>query len=205
MTFIKKIFQHKIDEETHKQFTRFSKGTFEHRAMSSISRGKETFKVRISYDLVKDTAHLIAKEGGTFHVSGITVKGKIKTPITKTLQSQELQQLCNNYDFVLLDITGQIANLKCKKSVPKPGKELDTTFATATLPSYLLSEFAFDCPPTLKKVAISHTFIITDIVIPPACHNDAALARIHAKRKGKIIRILEIDGTREEKTQEFIA
>ena len=60
MTFIKKIFEKKMDDDVHRQFTRFSKGTFEQRALTDIAIGKDSIKVKMSYDLVNDTIRLIA-------------------------------------------------------------------------------------------------------------------------------------------------
>lgn len=205
MTFIKKIFEKKIDDDVHKQFTRFSKGTFEQRALTQITKGKESITVKMSYDLVNDTIHLIAQYIEKADITGKIIKGKKKTEITSSVSKVELQKICDENDFVLLDVSAPGIAFKCKKSLPKPGKKPDVKFASATLPVSSLSEFLFDHADQCKKVMISHTFTITDIIIPDEYKNNFELARVHAKRKGTIKRILDIDGQQSEKEIDFMA
>ena len=141
MIFIKKIFDNAIDEDVHKQFTRFSKGEFPNRAMMKITISKDSFKMYMSYDLIKDIASLIAQNIEKAEVTGKTIKGKKKTETTASMTGEELKKICKENDFVLLDINAPGYTLKCKKSLPKPGKGLDDKFASATLPLNLLSEF----------------------------------------------------------------
>ena len=204
MMFIKKIFNKTTDEDVHKQFTRFSKGEFPSRAVMKITVSKESFKMNFSYDLLKDVIKLAAPHIDKADVAGKLVKGKKKTEIASTVSSEELKKICDENDFVLLDLTSPLVTVKCKKSLPKPGKALDTKFASATLPLNLLKEFTFDITSPFKKALISHTINITDIIIPDEYKNSPEQARIHAKRKGTIIRILDIDGKHEEKKIEFI-
>ena len=172
MTFIKKIFQNKIDEEIHKSFTRFSKGIFENRALSNIKVSKDKFKIKMSYDLVKDTIELIANNIKKAEVSGKIIKSKKKTEIEEEVTSDQLKNICQENDFVLLDINSDEINFKCKKSIPKPGKALDTKFASGTLPLTILNEFVFDYKEKFKQVNISHTLNIQEIIIPKEYQND---------------------------------
>ena len=48
MNFIKKLFEHKMDDSVHRQFKRFSKGTFENRALIDITLGSQT-KIKTSF------------------------------------------------------------------------------------------------------------------------------------------------------------
>lgn len=205
MMFIKKIFDKAIDEDVHKQFTRFSKGEFLNRALTKITTSKENFKMNFSYDLIKDVIKLVVTQIEKAEVVGKLIKGKKKIEISSTISSEELKKICEENDFVLLDVTSPPIMIKCKKSLPKPGKELDAKFASAILPLKFIKEFVFDVDGTFKQATISHTFVITDIVIPEEYKNNPEQARLHAKRKGKITRILEIDGKHEEKTIEFTA
>ena len=41
MLFTDKIFENKVDEQIHKQFVRFSIGTFEDRALMKITKSKD--------------------------------------------------------------------------------------------------------------------------------------------------------------------
>ena len=61
MLFTDKIFEGKVDEQVHKQFVRFSIGTFENRATMKITKSKDFFKLNSSYDLMKDLTKIIGK------------------------------------------------------------------------------------------------------------------------------------------------
>ena len=200
MTFIKKIFNKTIDEDVHKQFTRFSKGEFPNRAVMKITVSKNNFKLYMSYDLIKDITKIIAHNIDKAEVAGKLIKGKKKTEIASPVSQEELKRMCEDNDFVLLDITTPNFTLKCKKSLPKPGKELNPKFASAILPIEFLKECAFDINEKFKQALIAHTFLITDIIIPEEYKNNPEQARIHAKRKGTITRIIDVDGRHEEKT-----
>jgi len=205
MTFIKKIFTNNIDEEVHKSFTRFSRGIFENRALMKIQKSKDSFKLYVSYDLVKDIILLIADYIQKADVAGKIIKSKKKTEINSSLSSEELKKICDENDFVLLDITASGITFKCKKAIPKPGKSLDGKFASAALPIALLDKMIFGFDSNFKQAVISHTFDIKEIVIPDEYKNNPELARIKARRKGTIKRIIDIDGKHEEKNIEFTA
>ena len=55
----------------------------------------------------------------------------------------------------------------------------------------------------VEILKIKHILNITEIVIPEEFKNDPAKARIEAKRKGKIIRFLDIDEKEEQKEVDF--
>lgn len=56
----------------------------------------------------------------------------------------------------------------------------------------------------IKKIEIRHIFNITDITLPPG-EKDPAKMRELAKRKGKVIRLLKIDGKDIKKEANFLA
>ena len=64
-------------------------------------------------------------------------------------------------------------------------------------------EFAFDVSIDFKKLFIKHTFFVKDIIVPKEYENDFLKARLYSKRKGKIIRIIDIDGRTEEREFDF--
>ena len=106
---------------------------------------------------------------------------------------------------------GQGIKLKIKAKLPKPGKgedKVDDKFCQLEIEGQhtkaAKEDFFWDIPEC-KKASIQHRFIITEIVLPKAGKDaDYALLREMAKRKGKIVRIAEIDGkeTRTEKNFE---
>jgi len=63
-------------------------------------------------------------------------------------------------------------------------------------------EFLFDATEG-KKFEISHDYLITEI-IPPKDEKDFEKIRILAKRKGKIIRKMNVDGKEIKSEKEFM-
>mgnify|MGYP001620161398 CR=1 FL=1 len=111
----------------------------------------------------------------------------------------------------MLSFTTEYGSLKTKvKSPGKPGnkedKDIKANFCTfITKDVNLAKEFAFDVNEDFKKLKTRHTFIITDLVVDEKDKSDPALARINAKRKGKIERLLDIDGKLSKKEINFSA
>ena len=85
-----------------------------------------------------------------------------------------------------------------KSSPPKPGSlaekfctlQVDNNHAAVILDSFLFDTDKRD----FKKGQINHTFVIEDIVIPKEYENDFEMARLHAKKKGKVQRKVTFDG-----------
>lgn len=198
MNFIRKIFENKIDESVHNQFTRFGPGTFENRALMKITVTKDKFKLNTSYDLVKDITLLISEHFDKIEAKGKIFQGKNKEEIDKTLSGEELKKICEENKAVLLNLAFGNYKIAVGKSQPRPGSPLKDNFCKCVLPLNLLKEFIDQ--ENFKKAEISHTFIIEKINIPDQYKSDFAMARKMAKRKGKIIKIITING-KEEKTE----
>ena len=58
----------------------------------------------------------------------------------------------------------------------------------------IVEDFAFDVPKGFTKVLIAHSFDITDLEIPKEYEKDFVTARLHAIRRGKLIREIHLDG-----------
>lgn len=105
--------------------------------------------------------------------------------------------------FLLLKFKVEGLELKMKPSLPKPGS-LAEKFATLKVDSKygdaVLNNFLFDLDANelnsgkFKSAEIKSTFIIKDVEIPKEYENDFAMARKMAKKKGKIHRIITVDG-----------
>ena len=54
MNFIKKIFENTVDAEVHKQFKRFSKGVYENKAIVELSKGRDSVKIKTSFEFAED-------------------------------------------------------------------------------------------------------------------------------------------------------
>ncbi len=225
MNFIKKIFMNKVDEIVHRQFTKFSIGEFE-RAFINIKKSKNEIKVRTSYEFSNELFGLIseninenAEVNGSimanrdfkneldFEVSNYKKKmGQYVTEINTTLNKEQLKNIYEKFksNYILLNVKSNNFKLSVGKTLPKPGKELKDNFCNCTLPVRLLDEFAFDVKEEFKDLKIKHIYKIRELIIPEEYKNDFAKIRLEAKRKGSIIRLLNIDGKEVRKEIEFI-
>ncbi|HLC22202.1 MAG TPA: hypothetical protein VJJ79_00325 [Candidatus Nanoarchaeia archaeon] len=212
MNFLKDLCQGKKDDYIHQQFTRFGRGDYK-RLIFTIRRSKN-LSVHASYDFANELFHIAA-----MHCKeNVAVKGKIVTnynfekevtaekfskrgkmytaEINGTYSPKQLQEMYETFKnhHLLLSFKGDSIRLSCKTGLPKPGSEPKDNFCSATLPVECVDEFAFDFENNFGRVDIVHTLHIDDVVIPKEYQNDFAQARIHAIRKGKLIREITIDG-----------
>jgi hypothetical protein len=202
MIFIQKIFENKVDEEIHKQFVRFSKGTFKGRGTMKLSLVKDKLKVNASYDLAKDISRIIAGLSDKIQITGKVMKSKKKEEFDEEVSSERLLELMDDYEFTLLHLTAGEYSLKVGKSIPKPGKELKNNWCKAVLPADKVKDFAFDFD-IKKRAEITHTLIIEDIIIPKEYEDNFEKARLFSKRKGNLIREIIVDGEEIQKETSF--
>jgi len=233
MNFMKKIFDGKIDDSVHRQFKRFSKGTFENRALVDITNSKNV-KIKTSFEYANDFTRFLAEtindnvqvNGGIittqdlrqeagFEPTGIKQFAGVKTYlIESSLSKDQIISLMDKFPdaLFLLSFSTEAGSLKIKVKSPKagkPGKEDEEpkadycTFSTDN--KNILKEFAFDINNDFKKLFIKHTFVIDSLVVPDEFKNDLKKARINAQRKGKIIRIINVDGKEETREKDFLA
>ncbi len=71
----------------------------------------------------------------------------------------------------------------------------------------LVEPFLFDDELSAKKIEIKHDFLISEIVISPELKKEKDFAKIRemALRKGKIIRKLDVEDVKSQKSVEFLA
>jgi len=228
MNFIKKIFANKVDESVHLQFTRFSKGVFENKAMLEITVSSSNIRIKTSSEYTNELVELLANTiKDKTHVKGIIfstrnlsevsdiefqdVKSAIgvkKHIVDKELTKEQILNISQKFPHssINLSFKTDYGELKVKEKAPKsvkPGKgenapKIDYCIFTTT-DKTLLEDYAFDIKHPFKKAIILHTYEIMSIQIPEQYKNDFALARLHGIRKGKIIRILNVDGKEERK------
>ncbi len=221
MNFIQKIFEDKIDDLVKKQFIRFSKGQFE-RALITIKKSKE-LKIKTSYEFSNDLVNLIAQNSK----EKLQVKGKIISfkdlepkievkyqkkgkqfisDVNTTIEPEQLKQLYENFkdQYLLLTIKSKDFSLITKTAIPKPGKEPKDDFCKLTLPLKYINEFLFDITQDFKEAKIKHIYVIEDITIPKEYQNNFELGRLNAKRKGKIIREITLDGKTTKKEKQIL-
>ena len=219
MNFIKKIFSNEADEYIKRQFRRFGKGSYE-RAFLSITNGKN-LAVKSSYEFSNDLFHMIIQNlNEPVDVTGLIISnekiedfGNVKkkqklyeAEINENLHPERLREIYEKYknQNILLSLSYGSYKLKTGTKLPKPGKKLKNNFCSAVLPKEFLHEFMFDYKEDFKKAVIKHIYNINEIIIPEEFRHNIELARLNAKRKGIILRILEIDGKTTENRKEFI-
>ena len=222
-TFLELATQNSADPLVHSRFTKFSVGDFS-REPILISQSKKNCKLQTGYEYANDlmiiAAELLsdnAKVSGEavlvaakadpsddIKAAGFTInskKGK-KYNLQFDLTSKELVDSVKKLGVYAIIysklIFGASVQLKMKGSPPKPGsvkEKFCTLQVEPKLAVAVLDAFLFDVKErSFKKAEINHTFIIEDVVIPKEFQNDFALARLHAKKKGKIQRKVTIDG-----------
>ncbi len=206
--FIKKIWQEN-SENAHYQFVRFSKGQFENRAILNLMRTSK-IKLKGSFEWANDFVEFVSEleNAKDMKFSGIILsrekleldnekkKKKVFQYEVLEIGLEKINEIKNKAYSMLLSGVGEGIVLKIKKKLPKPGKsadkiddkfcqlELDLKFWAQVKEVFML--------PECKKCKISHVFEINEIIIPKG-EKDFEKARLLAKRKGKIIRKLEVD------------
>lgn len=230
--FIKKIFENKTDDSVHRQFVRFSRGSFAGRAALSLQKG-EKIKLGGSFEFANDfsmfaaeisggkvTGIVLSKENISSLMSTNGIKGNSETKngglfyknnIDEQQMSQDnLKKLVDNSYASLLDVEGSGFSLKMKKKkLPKPGKsgeiKIDDKFCILELDiNYWPKLKDFFMLPDCKKAKISHIYAIEEVTVDKN-EKDFAKMRENAKKKGKIIRKMMIDGRESVEEKNFEA
>ncbi|MBI2630162.1 hypothetical protein HYW76_03595 [Candidatus Pacearchaeota archaeon] len=218
--FIKKIFAKRADEGVHSQFVRFGRGAYSGRAVAVLHKTGKA-KLKGSFEYANDFAN-IASELGNLKFSGIIMSradlglaGKNKNGIfiyeVENMDSDKIKEISEKAYCLLLDGEGDGISLKVKKKLPKPGKsgdsKIDDGFCMLeTDLKYFdkLKEAFFWDIPDFKKAKVSHEYKINDMVMPQG-EKDFEKIRVLTKRKGILVRKLDIDGREEVKEIEFEA
>jgi len=221
MNFIKKIFDGEIDEKVHVQFRKFSKGEFKDRGLVEIKKSKDGATIKTSFEFANDLVATIAQKiQGKTHITGaiictsdlrnelgIEIKDMKQFMGVKNMQidcemsKEQILEICERFPaaFVLLSFSVNGTTLKIKPKSPKSAKpstsdkEAKADFCSVkTNDMNIVKEFAFDVD-AFKHLKIKHAFKIGGIIIPTG-EKDPEKIRLLAKKRGKIIRELDIDG-----------
>lgn len=216
MNFIKKIFEDKADDLTHRIFSRFGKGDYDNRGLIEIKTGSK-INIKTSFEFSNYLFNLVSNLIDKGEVKGKIIsdedfekeldfennyskRGKMYTAeLDLELDSNKMKEIYEKFKLknILLSVNSDKVKLICKTSLPKPGGVLKNNFCKLScdkgFKEIILKEFAFDVKD-FKKLNITHEFIIDDLIIPEEYENDFKKARHYAKRKGKIIRNINLDG-----------
>ena len=179
--------------------------------------------VELLANTIKDKVHV---KGIIFASKNLTEESSIefkeiknamgvkKHIVDSELTKDQILDLCKKFPFnpISLSFETEYGKLKIKEKAPKSGKpgkggekpKADYCSLT-TKDKSIIKDYTFDIEESFKKAFIQHTIEIKEIIVPEEYKNDFAKARIHAKRKGKIIRFLTIDGKESQKEINFEA
>ncbi|MBW3013781.1 hypothetical protein KY335_00895 [Candidatus Woesearchaeota archaeon] len=159
----------------------------------------------------RDVGPELKKLGVDFEEKRRFGKKGSKYEIKTTLPADTVRKMINQvYDFYLmLDLKcgNYIVKMK-KKETPKIGSPSDK-FVSAVIPvdhlKAFIDEFLFDCGVSdFKSVVIKHTYKVEKIILDEKlAAKDPLAARLQAKRKGTVIRVIDIDGKEIKKEYPF--
>ncbi len=138
--------------------------------------------------------------------------------IDKEMTGTKILDLCNKLSSSFIGLSFSVGNsvLKIKPKAPKSSKPSTKGENNSKINFCKLITNDFEIVKSLifddeardfNKIEISHDFIINEIVINDELKQEKDFAKIKemAKRKGKIIRKLNIDGKNFVKEKEFVA
>ena len=140
--------------------------------------------------------------------------------IEKEMTGKEIIDICDRFpqSFIGLSFSSGDTELKIKPKAPKsakPSTKADEKpkadfCKLITNDKNIAKNILFDSEINIdafKKAEIKHDFIITDIVVPNELKNEKDFAKIRemSRRKGKIVRHLNIDGKSLKKEANFEA
>ncbi len=227
----KKIFEGKIDGDVHNEFVKFSRGVFNNKYLIEGKRQKDKFAIKTGYEFANYFVRkCLEKINGEVDVKGVMVttlnlNSDIKFAISNIKQfagvkqymidckvnSMDVLGLMDKYPrvFYALSFSTADCELKIKAKVPKSGKpsnknesEPKADFCSLkTNDVELVKDLFFDFPD-FKDIRVKHTIQIDSVILPPD-EKDPVKIREMARKKGKVIRIIKIDGREEKREKEF--
>jgi len=234
-SFIKKIFSGNTDDLVHFQFVKFSKGNFDNRAMIRAKNISGKFSIATTYEYAKELVMSLAEKLGDnkTHVIGALMStldlgfdyeerkmamGVRKYVLDREMSGKQILDLCNKIDKAFFGLSFNVGEteLIISSKSPKSAKGVSSSkkedvkakidfIKIKTADKDLVDSLIFDDEAKdFKKIEIKHNFIIEDIIMPTG-EKDFAKIRELAKRKGRIIRYLDIDGKIIKKEAEFEA
>lgn len=233
MNFIKKAIDGNVDESTHIQFQKFSKGIFKDRAVLKVKKTKNKYTINTSPEFANELVLIAAKKLGSKKtkvtgaiVSTSDLKDKIdytdikqfqgvkRYLINKEFSGEEILFLLKEFPKTFFALTFDVddeTKLKIKPKAPKSGKpgkgnqEPKADFCKYITTDKLIADsFVFE-KEDFKKAEIKHDFLIEKIILPKTDEKDFSKIREMAKRQGKIIRYSSIDDEKFQKEYEFSA
>ena len=228
---LKKIFEEDIDQEVHDEFLKFGRGRFENKYLLEGKKQKDKWSIKTGSEfsnfLVKK---LLENEKGEIEINGVIVctfdiRGDIGFEVSKVKQFMGVKQFiikCKTEVGKIIDLMNKYpkahyglsfktkdCELKIKPKTPKSAKpaakgesgpKVDFC-ALKTSDKNIIDDLFFDFPE-FKEIKIKNTLLIDSVILPEG-EKDPVKIREMAKKKGKIIREIEVDGRIEKKEKDF--
>lgn len=232
MMFIKKIFEKNFDDETHLEFLKFGRGEFKNKYLIEAKKQKDKWTIKTSSEFanffvkkcLEETSEKVFIKG--IVASTIDIEKEIKFPIENIKKFMGIKQILINFEispheilelikkypraFFALSFKTQNSELKIKAKAPKSAKASTSgkkgpkaSFCVLkTKNQEIIKELFFDAP-NFNEIKIRHILKINEIIYPNN-EKDPRLMRENSKRKGLLLREIEIDNKRYTKEAEFI-
>lgn len=231
-SFVKKIFEGKCDEFVHLQFQKFSRGEFRDKAVVKIKNSKGKYSIGTTNEYANELVRIVAEGLGeeSADVTGVVVStsdlsGKLdfekkkqfmgikQYVISKEMTGSQIISLCDELPeaFFALSFKNNEGELKIKPKAPKSAKPSTKTdekpksdfCKLKTTDKKIVDNFVFDAKD-FKEFYADHVYKIEEIILPEGVKDPNEMRR-QAKRKGKIIRNITLDGQEFKKEKEFVA
>ncbi len=224
--FINKIFEDEVDDLTHLQFVKYSRGEFKNKAMVTCkAQAKGIFRIGTTAEYSNELVRFLAEKLGneSTKITGVIMTtldldgeldydekknalGIKKYILDRDMNGNEIIALLDKFPKCFFGLSFKVENteLKIKPKSPKsakPGKgdkEIKVDFCKLrTDDKKLVNALLFDVKD-FKEVIVNHTLFIDKIVVSDELKAEAGedykKIKEMAKRKGKIIRKLVVDG-----------
>ncbi len=229
---IKKIFDNVMDEEVHSELLKFGRGEYSNRYLIEVNKQGSGWRIKTSSEFGNFFVKRCLPSGKVA-IKGVIIstfeldvdfeikktsnfQGIRKTEIDTELEGQKILDLIEKYPrcFFALSFKTDKCDLKIKPKAPKsakPGKSGEdgpkADFCSLkTTDKEIVDELLFDIKGDFKEGKINHTIKIDEIIYPSDFKDmKPEEVREKSKRKGKVIRKIEVDGEVFKEEAEFEA
>lgn len=234
MAVIKKIFDGVSDDEVHAAFLKFGRGEYKNKYLLEGKRQSDKWAIKAGAEYVNFLVRrCLAKIDGRVVINGVIIstldlgeeiefdvvkvsnfQGIRKNVINTEVDASEILGLMDKFPraFFALSFSGDDFVLKIKAKVPtsgKPGngdeKPIVNFCSLKTKDKNIVDELFFGVG-NFVEVKVDYTISITDIVYPDnVAELNPTEVRELSKRKGAVVRDVNVDGRSETKRVEFVA
>lgn len=231
-SIIKQIFDGNVEEISHFEFTKYGKGTFSGKYLVECKKQKDKWAIKTSAEFANFFVRkCLEKASGDVKVKGAIVAtfnvadeadfpierikqfmGIKQALVNTTVSPEKILNLMDKYPkaFFALSFSVEGCDLKIKAKAPKSAKPSSkgdkgpaTDFCSLkTSDKEIAEDLLFDVGE-FSKAAVNHTLIINQIILPKG-EEDPVKIRELAKRKGMLIRELDVDGKKSKSEKEFL-